>query len=91
MHEMFVKCKKSKKSKVLQMKEISEDKFIVSVKVGPKGQITIPAIGRKMFDINEGDTLMVLGDKKRGIAILKDESVYSLMGGVFENDSNKDK
>ena len=59
----------------------NDDRFIVSVKVGPKGQITIPIEARKMFDIKEGDTLMVMGDKKRGIALLKDELFYSLMEG----------
>lgn len=59
----------------------NDDRFIVSVKVGPKGQITIPVEARKMFDIKEGDTLMVMGDKKRGIALLKDELFYSLMEG----------
>ena len=64
------------------MKEIIEqDRFIVSVKVGPKGQITIPAQARRMFSIKEGDTLMVMGDKKRGIALLKDDLFYQLMGG----------
>ena len=67
------------------MKEIQSDRFIVSVKVGPKGQITIPATARKMFDIKEGDTLMVLGDKVRGIAILKSDSFYELMGGAFHD------
>ena len=61
------------------MKEKTEERFIVSVKVGPKGQITIPIEARKMFDIKEGDTLMVLGDKERGIAILKAESLYEMM------------
>ena len=56
-----------------------EDRFIVSVKVGPKGQITIPAEARKMFDINEGDTLMVLGDTERGIAILKSDLFYTFL------------
>ena len=37
------------------MKKIQEDKFIVSVRVGPKGQITVPAVARKMFDIKEGE------------------------------------
>lgn len=55
------------------------DKFIVSVKVGPKGQITIPKEARDMFDISIGDTLMVLGDKNKGIAIVKSEMFYSLM------------
>lgn len=62
------------------MKDVKEDRFIVSVKVGPKGQITIPIEARKMFDIKEGDTLMVLGDKNRGIALVKDSEFYKLMG-----------
>ena len=73
------------------MKDIKEDRFIVSVKVGPKGQITIPAAARKMFNIKEGDTLMVMGDKERGIALFKDDVFYQVMGGMFNNDnSNKD-
>jgi AbrB family looped-hinge helix DNA binding protein len=63
------------------MKKTEEDRFIVSVKVGPKGQITIPAEARKMFDIKEGETLMVMGDKKRGIALLKADLFYALMEG----------
>ena len=63
------------------MKEKKEDRFIVSVKVGPKAQITIPSAARKMFDIKEGDTLMVMGDKNRGIALLKADLFYNLMEG----------
>ena len=72
------------------MENKKEKRFIVSVKVGPKGQITIPVEARKMFDIKEGDTLMVMGDIERGIALLKDDLFYQLMGGVMPNDSNKD-
>ena len=61
------------------MKENTNERFIVSVKVGPKGQITIPAEARKMFDIKEGDTLMVMGDRERGIALLKADLFYSIM------------
>ena len=63
------------------MNEIKNNRFIVSVKVGPKGQITIPKEAREMFDIKEGETLMVLGDKQRGIALLKADLFYSLMEG----------
>lgn len=70
------------------MKELSNDKFIISVRVGPKGQITVPKEAREMFNINEGDTLMVMGDKSRGIALVKDTEFYNLMNGVFD-DSNK--
>lgn len=68
------------------MKDKAEGRFIVSVKVGPKGQITIPKEARAMFDISVGDTLMVLGDKKRGIALLKDDMFYGLMEA---NDGDK--
>lgn len=61
------------------MDKISKDRFIISVKVGPKGQITIPKEAREMFDISEGDTLMVMGKKNRGIALIKADSFYSLM------------
>ena len=65
------------------MKKVEDDRFIVSVKVGPKGQITVPALARKMFDIKEGDTLMVMGDRSRGgIAILKADAFYDLMGDI---------
>ena len=73
------------------MKVLKEDRFIVSVKVGPKGQITVPVEARKMFDIKEGDTLMVMGDKSRGgVALLKDDAFYALMGDM-PHDSHQDK
>lgn len=44
-------------------------KYAWTVKVGEKGQIVIPKEAREIFDINSGDTLILLGDEKRGIAI----------------------
>ena len=61
------------------MNKEKDERFIVSVKVGPKGQITIPKKARSMFDIKEGDTIMVMGDKERGIALLKADLFYALM------------
>ena len=63
------------------MEALKEDRFMVSVKVGPKGQITVPVEARRMFGIKEGDTLIVLGDKNRGIAIMKDDYFYNMMEG----------
>ena len=59
------------------MKNVQTDRFIISVKVGPKGQITLPKEAREMFEIKEGETLMVLGDKNKGIAIIKVDSFYA--------------
>ena len=61
------------------MKKVSKDRFIVSVKVGEKGQIIVPKEAREMFNISPGDTLMVLGDRERGIALMKSDQVYEMM------------
>lgn len=40
------------------------------VTVGDKGQIVIPVRARRVFHIQPGDQLMVLGDEARGIALV---------------------
>ena len=42
-----------------------------TVKVGERGQIVIPKEAREIFEINPGDTLLVLGDEEQGIAVVK--------------------
>ena len=61
--------------------EEQKDRFIVSVKGRTKGQITLPKEAREMFDIKVGDTIMVLGDKDRGIALMKADIFYEFMEG----------
>ena len=60
------------------MKNAEQDRFIVSVKVGPKGQITVPVEAREMFNIKEGDTLMVLGDKEKELLLSRMKNFISL-------------
>jgi AbrB family looped-hinge helix DNA binding protein len=45
-------------------------KFISMVKVGAKGQIVIPKGARDLFGIRPGDTLLLMADTERGIAIV---------------------
>ena len=52
------------------------------VKVGDKGQIVIPAKARKIFDINPGDNLIILGDEGQGIAIIKEKGLLSLLNNA---------
>ena len=50
------------------MKE-PKGKLAASAKVGEKGQIVIPKEMREMSSIQPGDTIILLADEKRGIAI----------------------
>ncbi len=48
------------------------------VTVGDKGQIVIPAKARKIFEINPGDSLVVLGDEGTGIAFMKSDGFLKI-------------
>ncbi|MGN1002486.1 MAG: AbrB/MazE/SpoVT family DNA-binding domain-containing protein [Oscillospiraceae bacterium] len=51
--------------------KVPKGKYMCSVKVGEKGQIVIPKPAREMFDIQPGDSLLLLADVKKGIAIVQ--------------------
>lgn len=57
-----------------------EGKFMATVKVGPKGQIVIPKEVREMFGIESGDSLVLLADVQRGIALNR----MSVLSGLVE-------
>lgn len=58
------------------------------VKVGDKGQIVILARARKIFDIQPGDNLIVLGDEGQGIAIIKEKGLMDLLNMAREEMDN---
>lgn len=51
-------------------------KFLSIVKVGDKGQIVIPKGARELFGIQPGDQLLLMADKKRGIALIDENSIF---------------
>ncbi|MBP5726516.1 MAG: helix-turn-helix domain-containing protein [Clostridia bacterium] len=52
------------------------------VTVGDKGQIVIPVRARRVFNINPGDQLMVLGDENSGIALVDAAFFMSVAEGI---------
>ena len=52
------------------------------VTVGDKGQIVIPVRARRVFNINPGDQLMVLGDENSGIALVNAEFFMAMAEGI---------
>jgi len=59
-------------------------KFYGSVTVSERGQIVIPAEARRDFGIEVGDKLLVLGDLKKGIALVKASVLTGMMAGILE-------
>ena len=61
-----------------------EGKYAWMATVGEKGQIVIPKQAREIFEIKPGDTLQLLGDEKRGIAIPPKGAFSELFGIAFQ-------
>ena len=59
-------------------------KYAWTATVVEKGQIVIPKQAREIFDIKAGDTLVLLGDEKRGIAIPPKSAFSQFTAAVFE-------
>jgi AbrB family looped-hinge helix DNA binding protein len=65
-----------------------DGKYIFGVvKISEKGQIVIPKEARKLYNLQAGDALLLLGDKN-GMAMVKTEIFQDLVGQVLE-DLNK--
>lgn len=56
-----------------------------TIKVGEKGQFVIPKEARDMFGIKPGDTLLVMADKDRGIAIPPKEMMQEYISSIFNS------
>lgn len=54
------------------------------VKIGDKGQIVIPKEAREVFGLQPGDSLLVLGDITKGIALVKTKVFDDVVGDVFK-------
>lgn len=61
-------------------------KYAWTATVGEKGQIVIPKQARELFDIKPGDTLVLLGDEKRGIAIPPKTVFSQFAAAIFETE-----
>ncbi len=54
-------------------------KYAWTVTVGDKGQIVIPKEVRELFEIEPGDSLLLMADKKKGIAIVGFDGMMDFM------------
>ena len=62
---------------------IQNEKYAWMVKIGEKGQFVIPKEARDLFDLQPGDESLVLGDRKRGLAVLPKEMQKEYIARIF--------
>ncbi|WP_072684124.1 AbrB/MazE/SpoVT family DNA-binding domain-containing protein [Holdemania sp. Marseille-P2844] len=63
--------------------DFKNGKYAWMVKIGEKGQFVIPKEARELFDLQPGNKILVLGDEKRGIAILPKEMQMEYIQKIF--------
>ena len=68
--------------------QTEKGKYLFGIcKVGEKGQIVIPKEAREVFGIKSGDSLVVLGDVNKGLAIVKAEVFNSVTEVILGGDN----
>ncbi len=70
---------------------VPEGKYAWMATVGEKGQIVIPKQARDIFGIKPGDTLLLLGDEDRGIAIPPKGAFEEIFAAAFPKDGGDRK
>ncbi len=69
------------------MRKGPKGKYAWTARMGEKGQIVIPKEARELFGFQPGDTLLLLGDEKRGIAIVRQDQFSALAELVFRKEN----
>ena len=54
-------------------------------KINDRGQVVIPKKARELFGINNGDSLVVLGDEAEGIALIKAEIFEKRLNAIWNS------
>ena len=57
-----------------------------TAKVGDRGQIVIPKEARELFNIQPGDTLLILGEENKGLIVSRPELLRDLADEIFDSD-----
>jgi len=61
-----------------------------TAKVGDRGQIVIPKEARELFNIQPGDTLLILGEEETGLIVSRPEVLRDFASQIFGNMKKED-
>ena len=56
-----------------------------TAKVGDRGQIVIPKEARELFNIQPGDTLLIIGEKETGLIVSRPEVLRDIASKIFDS------
>lgn len=56
--------------------------FFGTATVGERGQIVIPKKARDIFNINPGDSMVIIGDEERGLALAPEKMIRQFLNMV---------
>lgn len=62
-----------------------------NAKVGDRGQIVIPKEARELFNIQPGDTLLILGEEDTGLIVSRPEVLSSIANQIFDTVKKEEK
>ena len=61
-----------------------------TAKVGDRGQIVIPKEARELFNIQPGDTLLILGDEDTGLIVSRPDVLSNIANQIFDTVKKED-
>ena len=61
-----------------------------TAKVGDRGQIVIPKEARELFNIQPGDTLLILGESDAGLIVSRPEALNDLADKLLNTVKNEE-
>ncbi len=67
-----------------------DGKYLWTAKVGEKGQIVIPKEAREIFNIHPKDTLIILGDINRGLALVHYDNYAEFATAILNSIADKE-
>lgn len=70
--------------------QFSKGKHAWMVKIGEKGQFVIPKEARDQFGLQPGQTILVLADDEKGIAIPPKDVSEKLFAQIFQDSEQEE-
>lgn len=71
--------------------KVNSRRVFGTAKVGDRGQIVIPKEARELFQIQPGDTLLILGEEDTGLIVSKPEILSDIANQIFDSVRKEDR